>query len=505
MKAKRRFFSFLMIFCLAVALNAIAVRADTAGNWAPDARVPGYLDDTFTPFLLADQNRTIHAFTSQWVQSLYKRRAIVYRRWTAVGGWTRPVDILLAPAGDANFLGAYLDSASRLHVIFTADVEGDLGVYYSQAAATEADWAPAWSKPILIGENVLSEDYAAIAGDAHGNLFVIYSGGQEGNGVYFVSCAATGGNWSEPLPVFLTQDLELLPVSLKLAAGPENQIHAAWAVITSGGVDEALYFANYNIEESEWTTPVELDHRIDLRDAWGPSYPMMVDNGTDIVILYNGGNPLTGQYVARGRPVMRASISGDGGLTWRGPINLFPLLTGRSGEHALAMDSAGGVHGLFIMRIDQLINEEYKPIGGIWHSTYRNGIWSSPERMVTTINPHDIRGIVVQGNVFLVVWREDPGDGKAGIWFTYTLLDAPELPVVPLSTVPAAVSTGVLPTTSPPLPTASPLLETNVLSEAPLSRWMSNPAFPIIAGALPVFLLVIGILVVHRLSNDRKE
>jgi hypothetical protein len=169
------------------------------------------------------------------------------------------------------------------------------------------------------------------------------------------------------------------------------------------------------------------------------------------------------------------------------------------------MDSTGGVHGLFVMRIDQLINEEYKPIGGVWHSTYRNGIWSSPERMVTTINPHDIGGIVVQGNVFLVVWREDPGDGRAGIWFTYTLLDAPELPVVPLSTAPGAFSTGDLPITTPPASTASPLLETSVLSEAPPSQWMSNPAFPLIAGALPVFLVVIGIIVVHRLSNDRKE
>ena len=85
---------------------------------------------------------------------------------------------------------------------------------------------------------------------------------------------------------------------------------------------------------------------------------------------------------------MRVSLSKDGGLTWIGPSNPFPLLNGRSGEDALAVDSTGGVHGLFIMRIDQDVNGEYKSIGGIWHSIYQNEIWTNPDRFVTTYSPH---------------------------------------------------------------------------------------------------------------------
>jgi hypothetical protein len=505
MKAKRRIFALLITSVIAVTLNCFVVKANAGGEWAPDARVPGYLDDTFTPFLVTDQNRTVHAFASQWVESMYRRRAIVYRQWTLKGGWTRPVDIILAPAGDATFLSAYLDSSSILHVIFMAGESNNLGVYYSHAAATEADWAPGWSEPILIGENALGVNSSSIVSDPQGNLFVIYSGWQEGNGVYLVSCADPCGNWSEPSPIFLTYDATLMPSSLKLVMAMDNQIRATWTVITSRGVDQALYFANYIVENSEWTTPIELDHRMDVPEYWGPSFPAMVDNGTDIIILYNGGNPYIDQFVIQGRPVMRTSISSDGGLTWRGPTNPFPFLNGRSGEHALAMDSMGRAHGLFIMRIDQLVKGEYRPIGGIWHSTYMNGIWSNPDRMVTSINPHDIRAVVVQGQILFVVWRQDPGDGTNGIWFSYAMLDSPELPIAPLSTVPAAISARESSTASSAPNTASPSPQNNIMSDSPSAQWMNNPAFPIIVGTIPVLLLVVGVVIVYRLLNDRRE
>ena len=61
MKKIKNIILFLIVLQSILALSKITVQADGVGQWAPDARVPGYLDDTFTPFLVADQDKTVHA------------------------------------------------------------------------------------------------------------------------------------------------------------------------------------------------------------------------------------------------------------------------------------------------------------------------------------------------------------------------------------------------------------------------------------------------------------
>jgi hypothetical protein len=495
----------LIVIQLALGFNNFKVKADVATQWFPDARIPGYLDDTFPPFLVADQNRTVHAFASQWVNDGGRRLAVVYRKWSLSGGWTRPIDIILIPNGDAQILGAYLDSLDTMHIIFRTGGVGNSAVYYSYAPAANADLVTAWSAPVMVGENALGLNSAAIVGDDQNNLFIIYSGNRDGNGIYYLISENSGGNWSDPSPVFLTNDTTLFPFSLRLAMSPDRKVRAAWNVVTSLGVDERLYFANYDIPNDEWNVPVELDRRIDLPEYFGPSFPALVDNGSDIVVLYNGGNPYAGQFVGPGRPVMRASISRDGGLTWIGPDNPFPLLNGRSGEHSLAVDSLGGVHGLFVMRIDKLVGEEYKAIGGIWHGEYKNGIWTNPDRFIPTYSAHDVKAIVSQGNILLAVWREDPGAGQHGVWFSYTLLDTPELPVIPLATVQVPISPQLARTQTSLLYTPTPEFENKVIESSAPSQWSTNPVFPIIVGVIPVALVVIGIFLAYRFLIKRSE
>lgn len=506
MKPQKRLVIFLIIFLLVIALNNHTAKAEVASRWAPDARVPGYLDDTFTPFLVADHDRTVHAFASQWVDNAGRRLAIVYRKWSLTGGWTRPVDILLAPTGDAHILGAFLDSADTMHIIFMTGEARNTAVYYSNAPAAVADAATAWSLPAMIGENAFDLNSAAITGDDQGNLIVIYSGNKDGNGVYCITSSDAGKTWTEPLPVFLTYDTTLVPFSLRLTMGPDRQVRSTWNVVTSLGVDETLYFANYDIQNSKWSTPVDLDNRIDLPDYFGPSFPAIVDNGKDIVIMYNGGNPFSGRHVNPGRPIQRVRLSSDDGRTWSGPVDPFPFHVGRSGEHALVLDGAGVPHALFVQRIETTTEDgEYSIIGGIWHSTFQNGNWSNPDRFVTTYSPHDVRAVVSQGNVLLVVWREDPGSGQHGIWFSYEVLDTPELPLVPLPTVPVTVSAEQFSTLVPSLITPTPLPENILLNDSSPSSWTTNPAFPLLAGVIPVFLIVIVVLAVYRFWINRRE
>ncbi|NWG35234.1 MAG: exo-alpha-sialidase [Chloroflexi bacterium] len=510
--AKKRLPVFVLLIGLLVFLTGtISARASRSMAWSPDAKIPGYLEDTFTPFLVADRNKTVHAFASQWVENDGRRLAIVYRQWTLARGWTRPVDILLSPVGgNAIFLGAYLDSFDILHVIFSVTRSNATAVYYSYAPAINADWSLAWSPPTVIGWDALGLNSAAIAGDDKGNLVVIYSGNRDGNGVYFVHSRDSGRNWSGPLPVFLTYDTKLSAFSLRLAVSPDQRIRAAWNVVTNLGLDEALYFSSFDVETAKWETPLELERRINLADYFGPSYPALADNGREIVVIYNSGNPFSGRPVAAGRPIQRSRMSLDGGKTWNEPVNPFPFHVGRSGEHTLALDGNGTPHTLFIQRIETSDEKgTYRIIGGIWHSTFANGVWTNPDRFVTTIAPHDVRSVVVQGNVLLAVWRQDPGLGANGVWYSYSILDAPEKPVIPLATVPDDfyVATSIYAPnpktpepTLPPQPTPKPEL----LGEAPPSDLGKNPALPIIIGIIPVILILIGVVIGVRYFNNRQ-
>lgn len=499
------------IICVIVGSGLIprTISASQSYGWSPDEKVPGYLDDTFTPFLIADQNRTIHAFASQWVDDNESRLAIVYRQWTLMGGWTRPVDIILSPtSGDANFMGAYLDSSDTMHVIFTATEARKTGVYYSSAPASLADWAPAWSPPMQIADGAADINSGAIAGDDQGNLVVIYSGNRDGSGVYFVHSKDSGRNWSEPLPAFLTFDTNLSTFSLHLTVGPEQKIRAVWNMVTNLGVDEALYFANFNTQESKWDEPMELARRIDLPDYFGPSFPAMVDNGRELVIVYNDGNPFTGRPVGAGRPIQRALVSMDGGLTWNEPLSPFPFHVGRSGEHAVFLDGNGTPRTLFIQRIESLDEDgKYSIVGGIWQSAFVNGGWTNPDRFVTLLAPHDVRAVAVQGNVVLAVWREDPGLGADGIWYSYSVLDISESPVVPLATASVDYSAQGLAISTPTSVSNTPVptVPFNILDDSPPSNLGNNPALPVIVGMVLVILVLVGVVLGYRYFLQHRE
>ncbi len=511
MKTVPRLFLIIVTACLLLSagLTFQPAAASPAYTWSPDEKVPGYLDDTYPPFLIADRNRTVHAFTSQWVYADGRKLAIVYRQWTLNGGWTRPVDIILSPiGGNANFMGAFLDASDTFHVVFTAteNISRRTFVFYSHAPASLADLAAAWSPPVLVGDGALGLNSGAIAGDEQGYLVVIYSGNRDGSGVYYVHSKNGGKEWSDPAPLFLTFNADLSAFSVRLTPGAGQTLRAAWNVVTNLGVDESLYFASFDTQTSVWSTPVELDERINLPDYFGPSFPVITDNGREIVVFYNGGNPVPGRPVAAGRPIQRARVSLDGGINWSEPLDPFPFHVGRSGEHAMVLDGSGVPHVLFVQRIESLDERgNYSIVGGIWHSVFQNNVWSNPDRFVTTLSPHDVHAVVVQGNILLAVWRQDPGEGVSGIWYSYNVLDLPELPVTPLAPATLQVSIQETPTSPPSTVASTPTPLPPFLEDAPPSDLGSNPALPIIIALAPVMLILIGVIVGYRFLNSRRE
>jgi hypothetical protein len=503
----RGFFLAIFIGLLLIISGIPGAKAQTVGQWTPDQRVSGYLDDTFTPVLLADRNRTVHAFASQWVNVDGEQQgAIVYRQWSLMGGWTKPVDILLSPVGDAQMQSAFIDDFGYLHVVFWSSNQYGAYIYYSKAPVASADVGSAWSLPIAIANSAIDPASAALAGDSQGNLIIIYSGKNDGAGVYEIRSDDSGETWSNPSSVFLTYDTELVPFSLRLVMGQGGQLHAAWSVVTNLGVDESLHYARFDLSTKQWTQPFMINKRLDIQDYFGPSYPAIVDTGKSVVIVYNNGNPFSGRPINPGRPVQEVSVSNDGGQTWNDPTVPFYRLVGRSGEHSMVVDSNNNAHTLFVQRVEFEVDGNYKIYGGIWHSELRNGIWSDPDRFITTVAPHDVRTVISQGNVLLAVWRQDPGIGQGGIWYSYTILDTPELPVVVPPNPEREISTTsnsdltLLPTPMGTPTTASP--QVDISGEAPKGI-MANPAGPLIIAIIPVLIILLGALVLYQYYRHR--
>ena len=494
----------LIAILVAIDRGYIIALAQQINQWMPDERVPGYLDDTFTPYLLADHNQTVYALATQRIDEEHRKLAIVYRQWSLEKGWTIPVDILLMPSDDSQIFGAFLDSAGIMHIIFYVGQGTNRKIYYSHAIVTVADQVSAWSTPEVLGEGATSSISGAIAGDNEGNLIILYNGTTNGNGVYAIQSTNAGQNWSEPHPIFLTYDSELIPYSLRLYPGQKGILHAVWSIVTSNGVDNSLYYARYDTTLDLWSDARLLENRIEIQDYFGPSFPSIVDNGLYVVILYNSGNPFTSGPVSAGRPIQRVRLSSDNGQTWNDPVDPFPLHLGRSGEHALVVDSNQNVHAIFIQRIELSIGAKYSAIAGIWHSILHGNKWSEPERLITTIAPHDVRAIICQGNILLGVWREDPGEGQAGIWYSYKTLNTPELPVIPLPTI-SATPTDIANKTAIP---AIILTSTHLSELAPVSQGdpvaNNNPTLPLVIGIVPAILLLFGVIVIREIRRIRR-
>jgi hypothetical protein len=479
------------------------VMAQDSGGWAPDRRIPGYLDDTLAPVLLSDQNRTVHAFASQKIQiGEDQKQAIVYRQWTLTGGWTRPIDVLLSPTGDAQILDVFLDSKGVFHLAFWGGKPDEYGnVYYSSVRATNANKATAWSLPELVGVGGVTPSYGALAGDNSGNVILIFNGRYRGNGVYMVKSTDSGQSWSETIPVYSTNDPDLMPFYIKSYVGKSGKLHLVWCNNElAGGVYHSLYYAGIDLTTGTWSKPLLLDKRPQILGYFGPSFPAIVDNGDYVVIMYNGGNPFEGDAVPLGRPTLLVRISRDNGATWGSVTNPFPFLTGNSGELTMMVDSHQVVHAVAIMRIDTLVDGKYGLIGGVWHSEFKDGAWNNPQRFVTTISPANIRGVVSQGNILLTTWIEDAGAGQDGVWYSHYLLGSPELQVVPLpayseknTPTPTITVTSGLSTSEPDIPIAS-------INE---NRKFSNPAQPLIVAIIVVSLFFLGLFIVVRLYEQR--
>jgi hypothetical protein len=271
-------------------------------------------------------------------------------------------------------------------------------------------------------------------------------------------------------------------------------LHVVWNVLTSGGEGRGIYYARTQNGE-EWSKPVLLDF---ATEGYGTQTPAVVVHNGVIFVFFAGIS-------------MRQSV--DSGVTWSDPEKIFPRHVGINGSLSSVIDANNVLHLFFGQRITG-----DPDIHGMWHSVWLNDSWTEPEAIIkgpsvndpvgeNSFDPFEARAIISQGNVILVTWRTDPGVKGNGVWYSYKILDAPELPVKPLSTqliqeineTPNPVSTALKQESISPTHQAENIPEL-FDKQAPLLEYNSN--FIIVVGVIPV-MLIIFVLVILKIIHDK--
>ena len=454
--------------------------------WSQEQKIPEYRITTEEPpHLIADRNRTVHAFNSQplVLNDPASPLAIFYRQWTVENGWTFPNDILFDPLGGSlQVLGTGYDQSGRVHLVFQKN--GD--IYYAQNYLENANNATTWLSPLYIAGN--SEPYrsgveniAAIEMDADGNeVVVIFSGQQSGPGLYFTRSSDGGNSWTEPYPIYLTGDDTVIVTDPKLYFGESGVFHAVWSTFLEDGSGGPGYYANFKPTLNAWSEPVELD-------VPGIRTPSVVEMNNTVIVSYYHNN-VNGNWWR---------MSNDSGATWSLPEQISSRHVGTNGGVSFAVDGSNILHAFFGGRIDE--NNH-----GMWHVTFSGVTWINLEPVVRGpqireraggqgFDPRSARAIIVNGNVALITWGTDGIAGTNGAWYSFKRLDAQELPSIMLESPtiePRSTSVeSVLAVESPELATPA---EDRPLVGSP--EPVPNQQTSLLIGVVPVALLLAGMI-----------
>ncbi|MCX6043815.1 MAG: sialidase family protein [Chloroflexi bacterium] len=499
----------VFVFITALLLASLGVSTPTDAQsivrWSNQQRIPGYFDSTRPPYLIADQNHTVHAFASQrFGEGSDSQVLITYNRWTAEGGWTTPTDIMMSPLYEARIMGVFLDKTGIIHMLFFGGNDNGANMYYTRVAAVDANKAPAWSIPVPIADSAITPSIAALAGDDKGNLVVVYSGNLgEGNSLYGLYSNDNGTTWTNPSLIWSTYSTQLWPNDLQMTFGPSGQLHAVWNYVDKLGRNVAAYYAEMaDVKTMQWSKPVDVDKSVGL----GVAALSLIEYHGEVYVFYNNG---ISKEVA---PVLWVRRTSDHGVTWSNPLRPFPSHIGRNGAVSIVVDSEDIMHIFFGQRTPDGSTD----IHGMWHSALRNGKWTTLQSVVSgpmvqgnddsAFDPGDARAVVSQGNLLLVTWATDPGNGSNGVWYSYAQLDTPALAAAPLVVPPALFTPTPVATpideqapTAMPISTREPVTFSNQRPSS--STFTNNAAAPLLAGLIPVLMLLTCIFVVTKVRR----
>lgn len=476
------------------------IAADMAGNihvlWSEDidGKSQNLLHNPDGSPVLDSRGNQINALTDTG-NTLY------YTRWNGQK-WLKPIDVQFNSSGVIQYPQAVVDRNGILHVVWVATEGQQAHLSYSQVAVDRAEKAFEWSEPTVLAESVLFAYYPEdIASDSSGGLHVIYSQTGAESGTYVVNSSDGGKTWSSPVELyrtFIANSSEGGVSNTRLVTDGKDRLYATWSRYGSDGNGKGVYFSQSVDLGRTWSRPLEVA-------VWQPGW-YEVDwlstgvAGNDIHLVWEGSSSVAALF---------ERVSHDGGLTWDEPRQILPKLVGENGFADLVTDSAGILHMLVVKRGDagSLTN-------GIWYTRWQDDHWQDPvllsvsdtglyahmDQLSASALQDELRGsltgnglryqraAIVNGNqLFVTVVNEWDGD----IWSSHVMLTAPSIKPqtyprlqveptqVPVSTLEVNVG-----------PTSTPHFSINKA----LSQQGDNPGDPLLAGSVPVILLIVGVV-----------
>ena len=453
-----------------------------AGVWSPAQKIPNYGLQERPPILIADQQKTIHAFNNSGDAN---GDAIVYRSWSVEQGWSTPIDIRYEGRIGANVVvqDGLVDEKGMLHLVY---FEGDPlngSIMYISAPVTEARQVRSWSQPQQITQMAGPVISVSLTSIRQGNLTVVYSGQQDGNGIYELHSDDNGETWSSPEIISITGDTELWVSAIRTYVDAAETLHAVWSLVTPRGFGTGIFYSKMDPNTWRWDKPIRLAAKEgeDYSTTW-PS--IIADQNNQLMVVYQDGFP----------PTRMMRLSKNGGATWDPPARLFP----HEGEYehaVLLKDSLQHVHMILGNRIGQS-----NATHGMWHSQWEDDRWSNLEGIVygaktEMFDPSAPKAAISQGNVILVTWWDDTSrEFRNGSWYSYKIFDIPELPT--------AVYPSPIPTiTTTPLVYETPIPPSVIISTTPefvlpeqsdqsSASGTLNPVVIVLGSVLPGIILV---------------
>jgi len=494
---------FLILFLLSTIqisgqINMVRATAQVESEWSTAQIIPIYEND-YPPYMVSDQNRTVHAFYDKKLNEGGK--AILYRYWKQETGWSLPVDILLPyPTINNPVQGVFLDKAGMFHIIYYqgSNISGNL--YYSRALGEEVSHPQAWQTPKEVGVRAYPLPDASFIGDGSKNLYIIYSGVRDGMGIYEVHSDNEGDSWSEPKTIQLITQKEIFPANIEVALDRHGNLHAVWSIVSDRAIGQEIYYAKRDVDSAQWSTP----YRIAAREGndYAADWASIIEFNDELILMYMDGSKPSG--IPPNRWMRR---SRDGGQTWSPPLQTFSHV-GEYGSAVMLIDSNQTLHIIVANRVGN------PPISGMWHGVWLGDKWSdlvlitakSPQQAVSSgsyegvINASRPKAIVSQGNLILATWWHDMRD-RPNAAYSYKMLSSPELLV---KTLPAPVpDSNPVPTGANPVQqlTPIPMLEpTNISNGIPQT---TSPSTLLLYGILPSTLFIASVLVVKYIQRSR--
>jgi len=454
-------------------------------QWSNPEQIPNYQDTSRAPLLVADRENNVHVFNYESINT--SQNAIIYRRWNPEDGWTPPTDILLVGLGGGpqTLQGAVMDENQIIHIIFYIGTDQSGDMYYSHAPAAKANVSSAWTKPYVIGKKAGPLPFANMIIDNGKNLTVFYDSELEGNGLYMVRSEDYGKNWSQPLALFKVSQEKRWPAAIRSTIDSKGTIHVVWSLVSDLGVGEEIHYGRLNSQLNE----LELDTIIAKREGmdYSATWPEIISDGDRLILLFQDSFPAT-RFM---------SISQDGGNTWSFPVQPFPYI----GEYeftSMTKDSNGVIHLVLGNRIG---NPE---IHGMWYSKWLGNRWSALEPITSGPNtsfydPSAPQSIIVQGNVlFATWWNNVQRDKLTGAWYSYKLLDSPQLSITPNQqpTATATKSVEVIESGTPGPESLKPTQNNTISFDGKKTSYL--PASAIMLGFIPAVAIIIGFYIYKK-------